>query len=59
MKHYKNKDGVLFGFLEDGSQDAFIPADFVRITEEEANILREEHQKKVAEQMKSLMPNIK
>ena len=57
MKHYKSKDGILFGFLEDGSQDAFIPADFVRISEEEAAVLREEVRKKVAEQMKSLMPN--
>jgi hypothetical protein len=58
MKHYKSRDGVLFGFAEDGSQDAFIPADFVRISEEEADILREETRKKVAEQIKILMPTL-
>ena len=42
MKTYKDTDNNLFAYEEDGSQDYLISADFILITEEEANQIREE-----------------
>jgi hypothetical protein len=33
MKHYKDTNGDLFAYEEDGSQDHLIPANYVAITE--------------------------
>ena len=39
MKHYKNKDNVVYAYESDGSQDHLIPKDFIAITDEEAKAL--------------------
>ena len=44
MKTYKDTNNNLWAYEEDGSQDHLIPADFILITEEEANIIRAENQ---------------
>ena len=41
MKHYLSPEGKLHAYEPDGSQDAFIPEDFIPITNEEA----EEHRR--------------
>lgn len=42
MKHYKDPDtNELFAYELDGSQDAFIPENLVRITDEEADEIRQ------------------
>ena len=41
MKLYKSLDNQVYAYEADGSQDQFIPKNFVAITEEEANVLRE------------------
>ena len=41
MKHYKDTNGDLFAYEEDGSQDHLIPADYVAITEAQARSLTE------------------
>ena len=41
MKHYKDTNGDLFAYEEDGSQDHLIPADYVAITEAQAKSLIE------------------
>lgn len=46
MKIYKNSNNELWAYEPDGSQDHLIPADFILITEEEANIIRAEKQPK-------------
>lgn len=40
MKFYKDKNGNVFAYEADGSQDYVIPDDLVPITEDEANQLR-------------------
>ena len=40
MKHYKNAKNEIYAFEADGSQDAYIPANLVPITIEEADKLR-------------------
>lgn len=46
MKTYKDSNIGLWAYEEDGSQDHLIPADFILITEEEADAIRAE---KIAE----------
>lgn len=40
MKHYKDKNNKVFAYLKDGSQDDYIGADLVSITQTEADNLR-------------------
>lgn len=40
MKFYKDDKGTVYAFAADGSEDAFIPAELVAITEAEADELR-------------------
>ncbi|WP_295755986.1 hypothetical protein [Undibacterium sp.] len=40
MKHYKDKNGVVFAYELDGSQDRIIPDHLIAITEAEADALR-------------------
>lgn len=40
MKLYKDENDNLYGFESDGSQDHLIPAEFILITEEEANLIK-------------------
>ena len=40
MKTYKDLNGNLWAYEEDGSQDSIIPTDFVLITEAEAESIR-------------------
>jgi hypothetical protein len=42
MKTYKDLDNNLWAYEEDGSQDHLIPAEFIQITEDEANAIRSE-----------------
>jgi hypothetical protein len=41
MKHYKASNNEIYAYELDGSQDHLIPADFVAITDEELNSIRE------------------
>ena len=41
MKHYKDTNGDLFAYEEDGSQDHLIPADYVAITKAQFKSLTE------------------
>ena len=41
MKLYKSPNGDIYAYEIDGSQDDIIPSNFVAITEEEANVIRE------------------
>jgi hypothetical protein len=41
MKLYKSLDCQVYAYESDGSQNHLIPADFVAITEEEADAIRE------------------
>lgn len=40
MKYYKDANNEVYAFEDDGSQDAFIPENLVKITEKQANSLR-------------------
>jgi len=40
MKQYKGTDNLVYEYSEDGSQDRFIPAGYVLITKEEADLIR-------------------
>ena len=40
MKHYKSPNNEIFAYEADGSQDHIIPADYVAITDAEADQLR-------------------
>jgi hypothetical protein len=42
MKTYKDLNNELWAYPLDGSQDHLIPADFILVTEEEANAIRAE-----------------
>lgn len=44
MKTYKDTNNNLWAYELDGSQDHLIPADFIQITEDEANLIRAEKQ---------------
>jgi hypothetical protein len=51
MKLYKSPDNKVYAFEADGSQDHLIWKNFVAITEEEANVIRNaEHQAWLATQ---------
>jgi hypothetical protein len=51
MKHYKSSDNAIYAYELDGSQDHLIPADFVLLTQEEVNVIREvQHQEWLAAQ---------
>lgn len=39
MKYYKDKNGSIFAYARDGSQDMYIPADQKEITEEQAKTI--------------------
>lgn len=40
MKYFKDSSDAVYAFEDDGSQDAFISADLISITEAEANAIR-------------------
>ena len=40
MKHYKDQSSEIYAFAQDGSQDAFIPANLTLITNAEADLIR-------------------
>lgn len=44
MKTYKDTNNNLWAYELDGSQDHLIPADFIQVTEDEANVIRAEQQ---------------
>jgi anti-sigma factor RsiW len=41
MKHYKSPANAIYAYELDGSQDHLIPADFVGLTDEELNSIRQ------------------
>jgi hypothetical protein len=41
MKHYKSPTDAIYAYELDGSQDHLIPADFIAITKEEADVILE------------------
>jgi hypothetical protein len=41
MKHYKSPDNVIYAYELDGSQDHLIPANYVVLTDEELNSIRQ------------------
>lgn len=47
MKHYKDKNGKVYAYEADGSNDHRIPKDFTPITNEEAKKISEEITKKL------------
>jgi hypothetical protein len=57
MKLYKSPDNTVYAFEADGSQDHLIWKNFVAITEEEANVLREAQAKKIQEEWLAKQPN--
>ena len=42
MKYYKDSIDRVYAYESDGSQDSWIPADLILITEEEADLLRQQ-----------------
>jgi len=44
MKTYLSPDNKLYAYEEDGSQDHLIPSDFARITEADAQRIRQEEE---------------
>ena len=54
FKYYKDNNGNLFGFNADGSQDNYIPSELISITNEEADVLREEIKKKITAKFQTL-----
>ena len=40
MKYYKDKNNAVYAYEADGSQDAYIPATYISITEQKADELR-------------------
>ena len=40
MKYYKDENNVVYAYESDGSQDDYIPATYIAITEQEADELR-------------------
>lgn len=57
MKYYVSKDGELFAYEEDGSQDAFIRADLTPINDEELAAIRKQQEADAAptaEQLKEV-----
>ena len=42
MKTYKDLNNNLFAYEEDGSQDSIIPSDYILITDDEADAIRDQ-----------------
>jgi hypothetical protein len=59
MKHYKSPENQFYAYELDGSQDHLIPADFVAITEEEANAICKEIQDKLYQEWLAAQPTKK
>jgi hypothetical protein len=57
MKLYKSPDNTVYAFEADGSQDHLIWKNFVAITEEEANVLREAQAKQRYQEWLAKQPN--
>jgi hypothetical protein len=57
MKLYKSPNNEVHAFEEDGSQDHLIWKNFVAITEEEANVLREAQAKQRYQEWLDKQPN--
>jgi hypothetical protein len=57
MKLYKSPDNKIYAFEADGSQDHLIWKNFVSITEEEANVIRESQAKKIHEELLASQPS--
>ena len=57
MKLYKSPDNKVYAFEEDGSQDHLIWKNFVAITEEEANVLREAQAKQLHQEWLAKQPS--
>jgi hypothetical protein len=58
MKLYKSPDNKVYAFEVDGSQDHLIWKNFVAITEEEANVIRDAQAKKLHEEWLAKQPSI-
>jgi hypothetical protein len=57
MKLYKSPDNKVYAFEEDGSQDHLIWKNFVAITEEEANVLRDAQAKQLYQEWLAKQPS--
>jgi hypothetical protein len=57
MKHYKAPDNAIYAYELDGSQDHLISADFIAITEEEAQVIIKAEQEKILQELIDKMPN--
>jgi hypothetical protein len=57
MKLYKSPDNKVYAFEEDGSQDHLIWKNFVAITEEEANVLRNTEAQKFHQEWLAQQPS--
>lgn len=42
MKTYKDLNNNLYAYEDDGSQDSIIPSDYILITDDEADAIREQ-----------------
>jgi hypothetical protein len=56
MKHYKSPNNTIYAYELDGSQDHLIPADFVAISNEEADAIRKEIQDKIYQEWLAAQP---
>ena len=57
MKLYKSPDNKIYAFEEDGSQDHLIWKNFVAITEEEANVIRQAEQERLKKEWLAQQPS--
>lgn len=57
MKLYKSPDNKIYAFEEDGSQDHLIWKNFVAITEEEANVIRQAEQERLQQEWLAQQPS--
>ena len=57
MKNYKSPTNAIYAYELDGSQDHLIPADFVAITQEEANIILNEQAEALHKEWLAAQPN--
>lgn len=46
MKFYKSPNNEIFAYESDGSQDSFIPDNFISVTEQEAEQIKSQNRKK-------------
>ena len=56
MKHYKSPNNKVYAYELDGSQDHLIPADFVAITNKEADAIRKDIQDKIYQEWLAAQP---